>query len=231
MRQVTFETTYPPDAAHPIHRELAADGPVTRADLLIWGPTADVTTLTWFDAEPAAVSEVLDAVGSATETRLVAADGGVVREANGTSSELGSDGGTYAFVRQSAYELPGAVLDAVGDARVAFVPPVTFRASGVARFEAVGESEALSAFYGDLNAAADTEVVRVREFRRWPEPARLTDRQREALAAAVGAGYYDVERSGSVADVATELDCAASTAGELLRRAESAVLTAFVGES
>ncbi|QLH79620.1 helix-turn-helix domain-containing protein [Halosimplex rubrum] len=214
MRQVTFETTYPPEAAHPLHRRLTGDGPVTRAELLIWGPTADVTTLTWFDAEPAAVNEVLDAVDSATETRLVAADGG-----------------TYAFVRQSAYELPEAALEAVADSRVAFVPPVSFRGSGAARFEAVGESDALAEFYRDLDAAFDTEVVRVREFRRWPEPARLTDRQREALEAAVAVGYYDVDRSGSVADVATALDCAPSTAGELLRRAESAVLTAFAGES
>ncbi|WP_436928660.1 helix-turn-helix domain-containing protein [Halosimplex halobium] len=214
MRQVTFETTYPPDAAHPLHREVTAEGPVTRADLLIWGPTADVTTLTWFDAGPPAVREVLDAVDSATEVQLVAADSG-----------------TYAFVRQSAYELPDAVLDVVAGSRVAFVPPVTFRPSGTARFEAVGESEALSEFYGALDAVVDTDVVRVREFRRWPEPARLTGRQREALEAAVAVGYYDIERSGSVADVAGELDCARSTAGELLRRAESAVLTAFVGDS
>ncbi|WP_436908021.1 helix-turn-helix domain-containing protein [Halosimplex marinum] len=229
MRQVTFETTYPPAAAHPLHRRLMADGPASRADLLIWGPTAAVTALIWFDAEPAAVREVLGAVDSVTETRLVAAEGGA-SEATATSPDRGSGGGTYAFVRQSAYELPGAALDAVAEARVAFVPPVTFRASGTARFEAVGEHEALAEFYADLNAAFDTDVVRVREFRRWPEPARLTDRQREALEAAVAAGYYDVDRSGSVAEVAAELDCATSTAGELLRRAESAVLTAFVGD-
>mgnify|MGYP000312538135 CR=1 FL=1 len=231
MQQVTFETTYASGAAHPLHRRLMGDGPVTRADVLIWGPTADVTALAWFDGEPSAVREVLDAVDSATERRVVTADDGVVGAANDGSSERGSDGGTYAFVRQSEYELPEAALEAVADARIAFVPPITFRASGVARFEAVGEPDALAEFYGDLNAAFDTAVVRVREFRRWPEPARLTDRQRAALEAAVAVGYYDVDRSGSVADVAAELDCASSTAGELLRRAESAVLTAFVGES
>jgi predicted DNA binding protein len=214
MRQVTFETTYPPEGAHPLHRRLTGDGPVTRADVLIWGPTADVTALIWFDGEPAAVEVVLDAVDSATGTQLIAADDG-----------------TYAFVRQSEYELPDGALEAVADSRIAFVPPLSFRSSGVARFEAAGEPAALSEFYGDLDAAFDTTVVRVREFRRWPEPARLTDRQRQALEAAVAVGYYDVDRSGSVADVATELDCAPSTAGELLRRAESAVLTAFVGES
>jgi hypothetical protein len=231
MRQVTFETTYPPETAHPLHRRLTADGPVPRADLLFWEPTADVTKMIWFDAGPPPVREVLDAVDSTTEVQLVAADGGVGSGSTDAGSEPRSGGGTYAFVRQSAYELPDAVLDVVADSRVAFVPPVTFRASGTARFAAVGESEALSEFYGALDAVVDTDVVRVREFRRWPESARLTDRQRAALEAAVAVGYYDVERSGSVADVAAELDYAHSTAGELLRRAESAVLTAFVGEA
>ena len=41
-------------------------------------------------------------------------------------------------------------------------------------------------------------------------------------------GYYAVPRTGDVDDVATELDCAHSTAGELLRKAEAALVTGFV---
>ncbi|WP_415378585.1 helix-turn-helix domain-containing protein [Halosimplex sp. TS25] len=214
MRQATFETTYPEDAAHPFHRRMMAGGPITRADLLIWGPTAEVTTLTWFDAPPSAVEDVLEGVDSATRTHLVAAEGG-----------------TYAFVRQTDYELPDPVMDLVAASRVVFVPPVRFADSGVVRFEAVGEPDAIGAFYDDLAGLFPTELVRVREFRQWPAPASLTDRRREALEAAVAVGYYDVPRTGSVADVAAALDCARSNAGELLRRAESAVLTAFVDES
>ncbi|WP_217493327.1 helix-turn-helix domain-containing protein [Haladaptatus sp. W1] len=43
--------------------------------------------------------------------------------------------------------------------------------------------------------------------------------------AALDAGYYDVPRTGSVDDVAAALDCAHSTAGELIRKAESAVIS------
>jgi predicted DNA binding protein len=56
----------------------------------------------------------------------------------------------------------------------------------------------------------------------------MTDRQREALAAAVSVGYYDRPRSGSLADVARELHCARSTAGELVRKGEASLVNAFV---
>jgi len=59
----------------------------------------------------------------------------------------------------------------------------------------------------------------VHDFQRGDTPASLTDRQRAALDTALDLGYYDVPRAASVADVAVELDCATSTAGELLRKA------------
>lgn len=211
MRQVTFETTYPPDAAHPIQQEMTTDGAVTRSELLIWGPTADVTTLSWFDGEPSAVTAVLDAVESTAGTHLVAADDG-----------------TYAFVRQTAYELPDSVLTAVAQSRVVFVPPVRFEADGRVRYDAVGESTALAAFHDDIDHHFETSIRQVRDFRGWPNPAPVTDRQRDALEAAVAVGYYEVPRTGTVEDVASELDCARSTAGELVRRAESAVVTAAI---
>jgi predicted DNA binding protein len=52
----------------------------------------------------------------------------------------------------------------------------------------------------------------------------LTDRQREAVRAAVEAGYYAVPREASLADVAEAIGCAESTASEHLRRAEAAVM-------
>ncbi|WP_370628387.1 helix-turn-helix domain-containing protein [Halorientalis salina] len=49
----------------------------------------------------------------------------------------------------------------------------------------------------------------------------LTDRQQEAVRAAIDHGYYEVPRSGSVEDVAAALDCAPSTASNHLRKAEA----------
>jgi predicted DNA binding protein len=48
----------------------------------------------------------------------------------------------------------------------------------------------------------------------------LSDRQLQAINAALELGYYEVPRAGSLADVAAALDCAESTASQLLRRAE-----------
>ncbi|MEA5408165.1 helix-turn-helix domain-containing protein [Haloarculaceae archaeon H-GB2-1] len=59
----------------------------------------------------------------------------------------------------------------------------------------------------------------------------LTDRQLEAVRAAVEAGYYEPTRDGTVTDVADELGCAPGTAAEHLRRAESKVMKQVVRRS
>ncbi len=213
MDRVTFRVTYPPDRAHPIHRRIADDGPVTRGDVLLWGPTESVTTLSWYDAGRDAVGDLLSAVDAVETRRLVP-----------------GDGGTYAFVHQTEYELDATVLDLVADAPVVYPPPVTFREGFEARFEAVGETEALAALHDALTEPLSVTVEHVRRFE-WGAPTgALTDRQREALATGVELGYYDVPRSASVGDVAAALDCAQSTAGELLRKAEAAVVGAAVAD-
>lgn len=183
---------------------------VSRADLLMWGPMSTVSTLTWFDAAPPAVSDVFEAVDSTTATELVH-----------------GDGGTYAFVHQTEYEFPEPLLEVVADAHVVYLPPIRFFEDGSVEFEAVGESDHLSAFHDELSELIDVTIERVTGFDRWRSPATLTDRQRAALDAALAVGYYEVPRTGTVEDVAEYLDCAPSTAGELLRKAEASVIRGF----
>ncbi len=57
----------------------------------------------------------------------------------------------------------------------------------------------------------------------------LTQRQREALGAAIAAGYYGHEKDASVEDVATELGVGTTTAWEHLARAEGKMM-ADLGE-
>lgn len=211
MKRATFVVTYGDELAHPMHRRITAGHEVSRMELLQWAPTDSVSTLSWYDGDPDAVADLLGAVDSAETTDLVA-----------------GDDGTYAFVHQSAYELGAPVLDLVDRSPVVFRPPVTFLASGEARFEAVGQAEHLGAFYDALRDAVTTRIERVEPFRRWPGSEALTERQRTALEAAVDVGYYAIPRTGDLENVAAELDCARSTAGELVRKAESAVLTEFV---
>ncbi|NEU56225.1 helix-turn-helix domain-containing protein [Halorussus sp. MSC15.2] len=210
MKRVQLSVSYPDRFVHPIQRRIVSDLPITRAELLMWSPTEDATTLLWCDGDRDATAQAVADVES-----LVASN--FVEDADGT----------YAFLRQDDYEFPAVLLELVADARVIFLPPVTFLETGDVQFEAVGESEALGAFHEELSALGDLTVERVREFERRDSPSRLTDRQRAALDAAVSVGYYDVPRNGTVADVADALDCSSSTAGELLRKAEAAVISDY----
>ena len=58
--------------------------------------------------------------------------------------------------------------------------------------------------------------------------ASLTDRQREALAAGIAVGYYEVPRAGGVNDVAAERAVSKSTAAAHLRKAAAALVEAFL---
>lgn len=211
MKRVQFSVTYPDELVHPFHQHIIANGPITRAELLIWSPTEDATTLFWCDGSREAMEKAIQAIDSLVVSKLVE---------DGT--------GTYAFLRQDDYEFATVILDTISDARVVFMPPVVFLASGAIQFEAVGESTALSSFTEELSDLGELTIQQVHEFERTNAPSQLTDRQRAALDAAVAVGYYEIPREGTITDIATRLGCSSSTAGELVRKAEAAVIRDYI---
>jgi predicted DNA binding protein len=56
----------------------------------------------------------------------------------------------------------------------------------------------------------------------------LTDRQRECLRAALRAGYFEVPRECTLADVAEQMGVDKSTASETIRRGSARVLEWFL---
>jgi hypothetical protein len=214
MKRVQFSVTYPERLRHPLHREILDQPSLSRAELLMWSPTAEATTLCWVDGDRATTETAVGAVASLQESTFV------------PDAE-----GTYAFLQQAEYEFPGTILEAIGAATVIFVPPVVFLDTGEIQFEAVGETTGLGALHEELAGLGELTIERVHEFERASTPSPLTERQRAALDAAVEAGYYNVPREGSVADIAAALECSTSTAGELLRKAEAAVVQDYVGRA
>lgn len=207
MKRIQFSITYPERFVHPFQRRIMDGTPITRAELLMWSPTAEPTTLLWCDGDR-----------EATEAAIAGIDSLLV------SHVVEDVDGTYTFLQQADYEFSTALLETISESAVIFLPPVVFRETGEVRFEAVGDSASLSAFHEDLSEFGDLTIEQVRAFERAHSPSRLTDRQQAALDAAVSVGYYEVPREGTIADVAAALDCARSTAGELVRKAEAAVL-------
>lgn len=108
--------------------------------------------------------------------------------------------------------------------------PVVYRADGSVRITLIGPGETLQTALEGVPDGVSVDVLEVGAYdsRRVGSRPELTDRQFEAVAAAVDCGYYGDPRAGSVADVADALACAPSTAAEHLRRAERTVMESYL---
>lgn len=105
--------------------------------------------------------------------------------------------------------------------------PVECLPEGGLRAGVVGERETFAAALDVVPETVSVELASIRPYD--PETGRpaalLTARQQEVLDAAAAAGYYDVPRKATYADVAAQLDIAPVTVGEHLRKIEARVLT------
>jgi predicted DNA binding protein len=101
------------------------------------------------------------------------------------------------------------------------------------RLAVVGRGEDLRELVEGIPDRSDTEIDRVGEFARRHDirASGLTERQRDAVAAAVDLRYYGAPRDASLDDVADELDCAPSTASVHLRKAEQTVMEQDAGRT
>nr|WP_282594321.1 helix-turn-helix domain-containing protein [Halorientalis brevis] len=106
--------------------------------------------------------------------------------------------------------------------------PVVFDADGSVAITLVGTHAALRDLVAEFGDRIDYTVTELTDYDGSRPVAGLTSRQRDALAAAVAVGFYDVPRTGTIADVAARLDCAESTASELVRKAQARVVRASI---
>ncbi|MFO7833237.1 MAG: helix-turn-helix domain-containing protein [Halohasta sp.] len=214
MNYLDLRLRFAPEVRHPIHQFIDSSAAVDR-DVLVHGNTlGDEDTFLFYvvgDREPYAAA-------------LAAAEGVVDFEITRID-----DRSFYTFLRQRRPEVDEATFGAFQRTGVIVVPPIQFLPDGVATLTVVGESDALQSALEALPPAVEVTVERVGDYD-WRQSLfdpGLTARQREAVRAAVDAGYYAVPREGGVEAVAEALECSSSTAAEHLRKAEAAVMGAF----
>ncbi|MFD1646229.1 helix-turn-helix domain-containing protein [Haloarchaeobius litoreus] len=183
---------------------------------------------------------VLDRLGDGTYAmlyRVVGGDGDQLRGVLADHEEVlefdvvdAGDRRHYVFVNVLARESVDALLDVVEAHRLLLDPPFHVTPDGL-RVTVSGDPESLREAFADVDALdVSIEVEWTGGFRP-EEPAaltRLTDRQREALRVAHRLGFYETPREASYEEIGAELDCAPSTANELLRRAEACVVDALL---
>ncbi|UPV74283.1 helix-turn-helix domain-containing protein [Halorussus limi] len=210
--QLTF---YAPDTeVHPLHTLMAERDFVSAAEMVHWNDAGETMTHAFYvEADREAFAAALD------ETPEVRAyDLTTVAEDR-----------FYLHVRAGTTPVQRAMFDAYNRGGVVVTSSLEHTEDGGVTFEVVGTAEALQDLHGGAPDGIEVEVERVGGPSGDYETL-LSERQREAVEAAVAAGYYDVPRAASHEAVAEALDCSPSTASEHLRKAESTVLHALFGE-
>ena len=216
MKYIHLTLRFPPAAMHPIHRFIDESDAVDR-DVLVHGQTVSQqdTFLFYVEGDREPYAAALRAAERITDFEITAVD----------------DAGFYCFLTQEPEAMDNAMFDSFYRTGVIVAPPIEFLPDGVAKLTVVGESAALQAALAAIPEVVDAAVDRVGDFD-WRQSVfdpSLTDRQRDAVRAAVREGYYDVPRAAGVDRVADRLGCSTSTAAEHLRKAERNLVTEFVG--
>ncbi|WP_336336797.1 helix-turn-helix domain-containing protein [Haloarcula brevis] len=132
----------------------------------------------------------------------------------------------YLYVQDSPSATGHDLVEALTRAGLVIVSPVAYRADGTVALTLVGPGGTVQQAVETVPDGVSVDVREVGEYdsRRLDTGAALTDRQFEAVAAAVDCGYYADPREGGVDDVADELGCAPGTAAQHLRKAEAHVM-------
>lgn len=206
----------PADGAFPgVDSRIAALDGVRREALtnLGWHSDGSYTLLYRLAGSQAALSEAVEHHEDVRRYELIAGD----------------DATIYAFLHVSEREILSELLSITEQHALLLEPPFRFTERGV-RVTVAGEERALQNAFEEVSnrIAVDVEWMGGYSPGRMDTLKALTDRQREALITAHELGYYETPRAVSFEEVAAELDCASSTANELLRRAEAKIIDAVL---
>lgn len=216
MKYLRLSVREPASVRNPMHTFLMDHDGMELAQLWNWSATEQDVDVVLFR-----VVGALDPYRNALDDAPFVADYETARI---------DDRSFYAYVEHRTRDEDAAFREPFLARRVLTMPPIEYAGDGATRMGIVGRAADVQAVVDGFPADFDVTVDRVGDYRRGLDAfaSLLTDRQREALAAAVELGYYDVPRTASVEDVADALGCAASTASDHLRRAQARLARAVV---
>lgn len=225
MKYVRLAVDQDPEVRHPMHQFVVAHDGYEVSRLL------EVSYSQWGDSDE----------GFGVQTALFHVTGSPVEPYEAALRETEEvieyelsrrdDDSFYLYVRGEHTDADDRLVEAFSQQGLVLEMPVEFRADGTMRVTVIGPGETVQRALDALPPAFDVDVRSVGEYdaRYFVTGGDLTDRQYEAVEAAVDCGYYEEPRRGSVADVADELGCSPGTAAEHLRRAEASVMRDLVG--
>lgn len=139
---------------------------------------------------------------------------------------------SYCFVTGLGTADAQVLWDTFKSGSLMTIPPAEWNADGSYTFTIVGRDDDIQSALESVPDDVQIDIESVGGNKVAPDSVidRLSDRQLAAVEAAIELGYYDIPRRATNEDVASELDCAVSTAAEHLRKAESKIFTGLFQE-
>ena len=213
MKSLRIAIQFDDETISPEHAVLCESPSVDR-QLILGGHVSEgtETTISYVEGEPEAYETIFDADHAVEEYDI---------------AEAGA--GFFCYVRQRLGASGLTTFEAFQQETIVVVPPFELRPDGTMRCTVVGSPEDLQAVIDGVPDGMTVEVLRVGDHAGGPI-GDLSTRQRDAIQVAWDRGYYEVPRSGGIEEVAGALDCAVSTASDLLRRAESRLVANALDE-
>lgn len=208
MKYARLRIQHDPETRHPMHTFEMEHDRIESAELWHWNTVFNDTNTFVFrvQGDPDPFQTKLDSRDATIAYSLTAA----------------ADGVFYCCIRDRVTDVDEGFIEAVARGTLVVRPPVRFNPDGTTDLTLVGAAADVEAAVEGLPDGMRATVRSVGPYHRWGgTAAKLTDRQRSAVAAAVEHGYYESPREGTVSDVAAELGIAPGTAAEHLRKAEA----------
>ncbi|MDQ2049429.1 helix-turn-helix domain-containing protein [Natronolimnohabitans sp. A-GB9] len=204
MKSMRVELRYTTAAIPPLHEGIC-ESPALEREVILGGQTVDGTeTITAFVyGDPDVYESLLCDLETVLEYDITP-----------------SDDGFFLYLRRDLGPDGLSLLGALAQDTVVIVPPIEIRSDRTIRMTVVGHPSSLTAVMAEIPDGMQVDV-------RWVSQEITTtgtvvsDRQLAALQAAWDVGFYEVPREGGIEAVADELECAVSTASELVRRGEA----------
>lgn len=216
MKYVRCVLRFSKSAIHPVHQFIGEHDAMVK-DQLLHGNTATEgwdTFLFYVEGDSDAYESALASTPQIREYEILGIE----------------EDSFYAYVMQEANEIDETLFASFSRSGVIVVPPIDFLSNGTARLTIAGEPDALQSSIAAVPDEIGLDIERVGEYDGMQAAfdPELTDRQFEAVAAAVETGYYAVPRQGTITEIGDELGCASGTASEHLRKAEAKVMETVV---
>lgn len=196
---------------HPVY-DLWANAPfVERSRALQWNNTGDELGILHY------------AEGDADAVEAALAD---VSEVLGYDIERVDEDSFYVYIRDATTRPLQEMFGSLLTGTVVIVPPIVYHGDGWVSISLFGPDDDLQTAVTEIPDPVEVVAEQVGGLDSMGPAvdASLTDRQRDAVRAALDLGYYEVPRAADHEAVADALDCAPSTAAEHLRKAEGRLL-------